>query len=67
MNNIKNGSKITFEKVYFFIVFLYAARATIFTSILDFRLNPIGFALLFLPALYYYFKYHLSYLRAVWR
>lgn len=60
MNNIKNGSKITFEKVYFFIVFLYAARATIFTSILDFRLNPIGFALLFLPALYYYFKYHLS-------
>ena len=51
---------MTFEKIYFFIVFLFAARATIFTSVLDFRLNPIGFALLFLPALYYYQKCHLS-------
>lgn len=60
MNNIKNGSKITFEKVYFFIVFLYAARATIFTTVIDFRLNPIGFALLFLPAIYLCQKYKLA-------
>lgn len=51
---------ITFEKVYFFIVFLFAARATFLTSNLDFRVNPIGFILLVFPSLFLLRKHRIS-------
>lgn len=56
-------SNINFEKVYFFIVFLFAARATTFTTNLDFRINPIGVGLLLLPTIYLINKYKISFLK----
>lgn len=37
---------ITLEKVYLFYVILFAAQATLFTSDMDFRSNPVGVGLL---------------------
>lgn len=51
---------LTFEKIYFFIVFLYGARATVFTANMDFRYNPLGVALLILPTIHLFIKYKLS-------
>lgn len=53
-------SNITFEKIYFFIVFLFAAQSTNLTFISDPRLNPLGFLLLIIPTLFMYKKYRLS-------
>lgn len=53
-------NNLTLERIYFFIVFLFAARATVLTSNLDFRLNPVGFAMLVLPALHLLNKYNIS-------
>ena len=45
MNLLKS---LTIEKIYLFYVILFAAQATLFTSDMDFRSNPIGVGLLIL-------------------
>lgn len=47
---------ITLEQVYFFIVFLFAARSSVLTSNLDPRINPIGVFFYVLPSLYIAYK-----------
>ena len=37
---------ITLEKIYLFYVILFAAQATLFTSDMDFRSNPVGVGLM---------------------
>lgn len=56
----KDINNITFEKIYFFIVFLFAAQSTYLTWQPDPRLNPIGFLLLGIPTLMICRKYRLS-------
>ena len=40
------------DRIYLFYVLLFAARATVFTSNMDYRINPFGFLLLVVPCLY---------------
>lgn len=49
------------EFLFFFYVYLLAARATLFTSNLDPRSNLLGFSLAVIPAIYLFFKHRVKF------
>lgn len=49
------------KRIYFFILFLFAARATVLTTNLDPRSNIVGFLLFCIPTIYMIYKYRLSF------
>lgn len=51
---------ITLEKIYLFYVILLAARATLFTSDMDFRSNPVGVGLLLVLCIHTFIKHKIS-------
>lgn len=52
VDNTTLWKNISLEQMYFFVVFLFAARASILTSNLDPRTNPIGVLIYVVPGLY---------------